>query len=142
VRAIADAFADHGVRVALETGQESAMTMLEALADLGRPEVGVNFDPANMILYGMGDPVAALRLLAGRVAQVHIKDAVPSPTPGRWGSERRAGEGAVEWPAFFGVLAESRLDGDLVIEREGGESRVDDVIAARRLIERYQGARR
>ena len=70
------------MRVALETGQESAVTLLEALADLGRPEVGVNFDPANMILYGAGDPIDAIETLGRHIAHVHVKDATLSTRPG------------------------------------------------------------
>ena len=85
-----DSFTDAGLRIAFETGQETAATLLEALDELARPEVGVNFDPANMILYGMGDPVAAARALASKIAQVHIKDAIPAPRPGDWGPRRRS----------------------------------------------------
>ncbi|MFG0330202.1 MAG: sugar phosphate isomerase/epimerase family protein [Phycisphaerales bacterium] len=135
LRKIAGAFDRHGVRVAFETGQETADTLLAALDELERPEVGVNFDPANMILYGMGDPVEALRRLAPRVAQIHIKDANPSKLPQTWGSEVVVGTGAVDWPAFFEVVRDERIDCDLVIEREAGDSRVADIIAARKLVE-------
>jgi sugar phosphate isomerase/epimerase len=133
LRVVADLFAAEGVRIALETGQESAETLLAVLAELERPEVGVNFDPANMLLYGTGDPVAALRALAPRVLQVHLKDALRSNVPGEWGTEVPLGQGAVDWPAFFAVLAELRLDCDLVIEREAGAARIADVRAARAL---------
>ncbi len=135
--AVADAFAEHGVDVGLETGQEDAETLLGFLRELERPGVGVNFDPANMILYGMGDPVEALRELAPHVRQVHVKDALPTDVPGTWGAEVPAGEGAVDWRAFFGVLGARSVD--LVIEREAGERRLADVRAARELVERLRG---
>lgn len=135
LREVVDVFADAGVRIAFETGQESAQTLAEALDELDRPHAGVNFDPANMILYGMGDPLAALRLLGPRVAQVHIKDALPTRTPGTWGQEVRAGAGAVNWPAFFDALRELGGGRDLVIEREAGDDRLGDVTAARLLVE-------
>lgn len=134
LRAIARVFADRGVRVGLETGQESSDTLLGVLRDLDEPSIGVNLDPANMILYGMGDPVAALRALAPHVVQVHVKDAVPSPVPGRWGEDVVAGTGAVDWPAFFDALRSVPTPCDLVIEREAGEDRVGDVRAAARLV--------
>lgn len=133
LRAVARVFADRGVRVGLETGQESAGTLLAVLRDLDTPNVGVNFDPANMILYGMGDPVAALRALAPRVMQVHIKDALPPLVPGRWGTEVVVGTGAVDWPAFV-EATRTVTPGDLVIEREAGENRVADVRAAASLL--------
>jgi sugar phosphate isomerase/epimerase len=137
LRAVADAFGEHGVGVALETGQETAETLEGVLDDLQRPAVGVNFDPANMILYGMGDPVAALRRLAGVVRQVHVKDAVPARTPGTWGTEVVAGSGAADWTAFFDAAASVDPPPSFVIERESGPDRLRDIVAARDLIEQH-----
>ena len=92
--------------------------------------IGVNFDPANMILYAMGDPVAAVRVLAPRIAQVHIKDAIATKVAGTWGSEVRAGTGAVDWNAFLAALGAVAAPVRLVIEREAGEDRVGDIRAA------------
>lgn len=137
LRQLADVYSAANVRVAFETGQETAATLLSALDELDRPEVGVNFDPANMILYGMGDPVDALRRLAPRIAQIHIKDAIATKTPGTWGSEVPVGAGDVDWPAFFGVCREQGLECDLVIEREAGASRVADISTALAVVQRY-----
>lgn len=135
LREIAALFAVHGTRIAFETGQESADTLAHALDAMGDPVpsvggIGVNFDPANMILYGMGDPVAAVRTLAPRIAQVHIKDALPTKVPGTWGSEVRAGTGAVDWNGFFAALASVPATVRLSIEREAGDDRVGDIRAA------------
>ncbi len=131
LRTLVDVYAEVGVRVGFETGQETADTLLEVLAELDRPTAGVNFDPANMILYGMGEPVAALERLAGRVFQVHVKDARPAQRTGEWGTEVVVGTGAVDWPRFFDVL-DARCPGvDLMIEREAGANRVLDVATAR-----------
>lgn len=135
LRTLADVFAERGVRLGLETGQESAATLLGALQDLRHANVGVNFDPANMILYGMGDPVASLRALARHVVQIHLKDAVATRNPGTWGAEVAVGDGEVDWPAFFGVVGSEMLDVDLVLEREAGESRVADVRRGREWVE-------
>ncbi len=149
LRQLAEIFADHGVQIAFETGQESAGTLLAILVDINsslaartpKLTVGVNFDPANMILYGMGDPVASLRALAPAVRQIHIKDALPAKTPGTWGEEVPAGAGAVDWKAFFGVYRSCGFDAgqgiNLVIEREAGAARVQDVIKAHELIQRH-----
>lgn len=134
LRTVADVFAARGVRVAFETGQEQADTLVEALADIAHPNVGVNFDPANMILYGMGDPVAAIRTLAPHVVQVHVKDAVPTAVPGTWGREVVAGTGAVDWPAFLAAVRNLPRAVDLVIEREAGPTREADIQAAVALI--------
>ncbi len=141
VRQVADVFAAAGVGVALETGQESAETLVGVIRDLDRPNIGVNFDPANMILYGMGEPVAALERLSPWVRQIHIKDAAPTRVPGTWGEEVVAGAGAVNWGAFFRVIAASLPGVDLVIEREAGENRGPDVQAAAALVRRHLGGR-
>ena len=138
LREIADVFAAEGVRVAYETGQETAETLLGVLAEIARPNVGVNFDPANMILYGMGDPVAALRTLGAHVLQVHVKDATATKAPGTWGAEVPVGTGDVDWRSFFDVLHEHQIGCDLMIEREAGDQRVTDMRTARELLEELQ----
>tara|TARA_Y100000589_G_scaffold7018_1_gene6003 strand:+ start:7238 stop:8092 length:855 start_codon:yes stop_codon:yes gene_type:complete len=131
---VVEVFADREVRVAFETGQETSATLLEVLEELGHPSLGVNFDPANMILYGKGDPIEALRALVPHVLQVHIKDAVPTQQPGTWGTETPAGEGAVDWPSFLSIVDGMDRSIDLVIEREGGDRRVEDIRAAVELL--------
>lgn len=134
LRQVVDAFAARNVRVAFETGQESAATLRHVLEDIDRPTLGVNFDPANMILYGMGDPVTALGELASRVRQIHIKDARPSPTAGEWGTEVRVGTGTVDWSAFFSTVRRAGLSVNFLIEREAGEDRIADIRAAAQLV--------
>ena len=75
----------------------------------------------------MGDPLDALRLLLPRVRQAHAKDATPAATPGTWGAEVPVGEGAVDWPAFVEILTGGGFDGELILEREAGTARVDDL---------------
>ncbi len=127
---LADLFASHGLDLLLETGQETAGALTELLVAAERPNLGVNFDPANMVLYGMGDPIAALRLLMPYVRQVHLKDANPAPTPGDWGSEQPVGKGTVDWRAFLSVLSDAGYTGHLVIEREAGATRMEDIATA------------
>jgi hypothetical protein len=141
LREIADIFGGSGVHVAFETGQESAHTLLDVMHELNHPNTGVNFDPANMILYGMGEPVSALRDLAPLVRQIHIKDATPTSTPGTWGSEVPAGTGSVNWGAFFDVVRSSVPDVNMAIEREAGDARVADIQSARSLVHRILSAR-
>ncbi|MCH2162753.1 MAG: sugar phosphate isomerase/epimerase [Phycisphaerales bacterium] len=128
---LADRFHGSAVRVGLETGQENATTLNAALDELDHPNVGVNFDPANMILYGMGDPVEALRMLGERVVQVHAKDALPSAVVGEWGAEVPLGQGAVDWDAFLAEVLALPASPDVLIEREAGEARELDISQAR-----------
>ena len=129
LRELAGIFAASGVRLALETGQEHAHDLAALLARLDGTGIGVNFDPANLVLYGMGNPIPALRLLKPHVLQVHVKDAVPTEVEGTWGVEVPVGEGVVDWNAFFALLDDHPVD--CVIEREAGTSRVADVVTAR-----------
>jgi sugar phosphate isomerase/epimerase len=133
---IADRFAAKGIDLAFETGQETAEALRAFLIRLNRPNVGVNFDPANMILYDKGNPIEALRTLGPWIRQVHIKDARRTKVPGTWGEEVAAGTGEVGWPAFFSALDQVAFNGDLCIEREAGSQRVADIRAARVLVEK------
>lgn len=133
---IAQIFAGRHIALGLETGQETAGALAVFLNRLNAPNLGVNFDPANMLLYDKGDPVEALRVLAPWIRQVHIKDARRAQTPGTWGEEVPVGTGEVDWPGFFGVLKEVKFSGDYVVEREAGSQRVTDVKTAKALIER------
>ncbi len=127
LREVADVFAARGIALGLETGQETAETLDGFLAQLARANVGVNFDPANLILYDKGEPVAALRRLGRWLRQVHIKDANRTRVPGTWGEEVVAGTGQVDWKGFFAALLDLGYAGDLCIEREAGTQRVADI---------------
>jgi sugar phosphate isomerase/epimerase len=127
---VAGEFERAGATLLFETGQETADTLaqfLDALEARGARNVGINFDPANMILYDKGDPIASLRKLLPRARQVHIKDAVRAAKPGTWGTEVPIGEGQVDWAAFIETLAGGDFRGHLVIEREAGQDRAGDV---------------
>lgn len=137
VAEVASIFHQRGIALLLETGQETASTLLAFLQSLharGATNVGVNFDPANMLLYNQGDPIAALAALLPHVRQVHLKDARRTATPGTWGRETPVGEGEVDWRAFVNTLRAGGFTGPWVIEREGGPQRIDDVRQAARLI--------
>ena len=133
---VADLFAAAGIGLGLETGQETAPALAALLQKLRRPNLGVNFDPANMILYNQGDPVAALRVLAPWIRQVHIKDATRAKVAGIWGEEVAVGAGEVDWRAFSATLQQLNYEGDLVIEREAGTQRVADIILAKAVVQR------
>jgi len=106
-------------RLHLETGQESADALLQFIGDVGRSNLFVNFDPANMILYGSGEPIEALRKIGSYVRSVHCKDAKWAARPGEeWGAEVPFGDGDVGAENFLRTLLELRYDGPLTIERE------------------------
>jgi sugar phosphate isomerase/epimerase len=123
----------------LETGQEPAHVLLNFLKDVGRPNLGINFDPANMILYGSGDPVEALDLLGPYVLSVHCKDGdwPAKDAPGSLGAERPLGEGSVGIPRFLEKLKAIGFRGPVNIEREveNREERYRDIRAAVKLLD-------
>jgi sugar phosphate isomerase/epimerase len=103
----------------LETGQETADALLRFIGDVGRPNIFINFDPANMILYGSGEPIEALRKVGAYVRSVHCKDARWAARPGEeWGQEVPLGEGQVGMEDFLRTLDEIGYRGPLTVERE------------------------
>lgn len=135
--AVAALFSEKGIALGLETGQETAAELAELMHELGNGNIGVNFDPGNMLLYDKGDPVGALRTLAPWLKQIHIKDARRTKTPGTWGEEMPAGGGEVNWDAFFATLRELKYTGDFSIEREAGAQRVADIRAGREFLGKF-----
>lgn len=111
----------NGQNFTLETGQEPAKVLMRFIADVHHPTLKINFDPANMILYGTGDPIEALSVLAEHVVSVHCKDGdwPPMDQPQSLGRELPLGQGKVDLPAFLVKLKEVGYRGLLAIEREG-----------------------
>ncbi len=106
-------------RVHLETGQETAEGLLGFIQDVGQENLFINFDPANMILYGTGEPIEALQKVGPYVRSVHIKDAKWSKQPGKsWGQEVPPGQGDVDMLKYLQTLDTIGYSGPLTIERE------------------------
>jgi L-ribulose-5-phosphate 3-epimerase len=121
--------ASRGVIFAMETGQETADLLRRTLDELSMESLKVNFDPANMILYDMGDPIRAIEILGPDIVHVHVKDARPPVSEGEWGEEVPLGEGDVGMAAFLDALTEIEYAGPLVVEREVGSQsqRIEDI---------------
>ncbi len=143
VRRICDHAARHHQTFALETGQEPAQVLLNFLKDVNRPNLGINFDPANMILYGTGDPIEALDVLAQHVISVHCKDGAwpPQDQPNALGTEWPLGAGAVGIERFIAKLKQIQFRGPLNIEREAEnqQQRLIDISMAVELLKRLTG---
>lgn len=118
-----------------ETGQETPVTLLRAIEDIGTGNVGINLDTANLILYGKGNPVDGLRVFGKYVRDLHIKDGL-FPTNGRQlGHETAVGEGMANFPEVFRLLKEANYAGPYTIEREiSGPQQSADIIRARDLV--------
>lgn len=131
VRHICDHAAKYGQTFGLETGQEPADVLLAFFRNVDRKNLRINFDPANMIMYGSGEPIEALRQLGPHVVSVHAKDGVwpPQGVAGALGSERPLGQGDVGMDRFVRTLEEIGFRGPLNIEREceDREARMSDL---------------
>ena len=124
----------YGVELILESGQETAEDLAAFMPRV--PGVGINFDPANMILYAKGKPREAVRILAPWIRQVHVKDACETKKPGTWGDEVPWGMGEVGGEAFLAELEALGYKGNYVVEREAGEDRPGDIRRAVRALRR------
>ena len=103
-----------GVILAFETGQETAARLLRTLDELQSPNIKVNFDPANMFLYDIGDPRFEVEMLGPDIRSVHVKDA-RHPDARHWGQEVRLGQGEVDIRKFISSLKNWAIRGPLVI---------------------------
>lgn len=129
VKYIADYCAKKDMHFNFETGQETPVTLMRLFSDVGADNLGVNFDPANLILYGRGNPVDAIDIYGDKIRGVHVKDGdYPKDDFYKLGRERVVGEGSVNFPVFLPKLLKSGYKGDLYIEREiTGQQRADDI---------------
>jgi L-ribulose-5-phosphate 3-epimerase len=125
---IAEILMKQNLNLLMETGQEAASELLQFLNDVRCRNVFVNFDPANMILYGAGDQIEALQTLGRLIRHIHVKDAIASDQAGMaWGKEVPFGTGQVPVDDFLAALHSADYKGPLVIEREAGDTRLEDV---------------
>ena len=143
-RELAGHAAGKGVVFAVETGPEKAVTLKRLLDEVGSPGLGVNLDPANLVMVAADDPVAAVHALDDYIVHTHAKDGIrlkasdaektcSGQTPPELGpgfKEVPLGEGGVDWDAYLDALSEIAYCGYLTIERECGADRVGDIAAA------------
>jgi len=125
-----------GIFFCFETGQETPITLLRAMKDIGLDNLGVNFDPANLLMYGKANPVDALDILGPYVKGVHAKDGEYPTDPMNLGVEKPLGQGRVNFPLFVSKLKSFGYEGVLTIEREiSGEQQIKDIRMAIEVLE-------
>jgi L-ribulose-5-phosphate 3-epimerase len=128
VKEVAVHLAGYGMEFWFETGQETPVTMLRLIREIGTGNLGVNLDPANLILYGKANPVDALDVFGAYVRSVHAKDGLYPTDPYHLGHEVKIGLGKVNFPALLGRLAEIGYSGPFIIEREiSGDQQIRDI---------------
>jgi sugar phosphate isomerase/epimerase len=131
VKHVAEYCGGKGLGFNFETGQETPVTLMRIIKDIGLGNVGINLDPANLIMYGRGNPVDALDIFKGYIKGVHVKDGDYSTDFYNLGEERPIGEGSVNFPVFLPKLLKQGYTGDLYIEREiSGERQRADILRA------------
>ena len=130
----------NGQSFLFETGQETPVTLLRAIGDIGTGNLGINLDPANLILYGKGNPVDALDVFGQYVMDIHGKDGC-YPTDGNsLGKEMPIGKGKVNFPALIAKLKEIGYDGTITIEREiSGDQQIKDILESKVMLEELIG---
>jgi len=126
----------NGQQFRYETGQETPVTLVRALEDVGLDNQGVNFDLANLILYGKANPVDAIEILAPYIQGIHAKDGLWPTNPRALGKEVPIGQGKVDFPRIIARLKQLNYQGAVTIEREiSGPRQIDDVRAAKAYLE-------
>jgi sugar phosphate isomerase/epimerase len=140
IRAVAAYCRRNGQQFRCETGQETPITLVRAIRDVGLDNVGVNFDAANLILYGKANPVDAVDILGPYIQGVHAKDGLYPTDPKQLGQEVPIGQGRVNFPVLIEKLKKIGYRNPLTIEREiSGEKQTADILAAKAYLEGLVG---
>ncbi len=127
----------NGQHFCFETGQETPVTLLRTIEDVGAPNLGINLDPANLIMYGKANPVDALDVIGKYVMGVHAKDGEYPTNARKLGGEKPLGKGRVNYPALIGKLKALGYCGALTIEREiSGDERIRGIRLAKEVLEK------
>lgn len=140
MREVASYCKRNGQNFRYETGQETPITLVRAIQDVGVDNQGVNFDLANLILYGKANPVDAIELLGPYVQGIHAKDGMWPTNPKELGQEVPIGKGKVDFPRIIARLKELNYRGAVTIEREiSGPQQAEDVREAKTYLEKLIG---
>ncbi|MFU0799292.1 MAG: TIM barrel protein [Xylanivirga thermophila] len=135
IREVASYCKNLGIYFNFETGQETPITLIRTIEDTGLDNLGINLDPANLLLYGKANPVDAVDIYKNLIRGVHVKDG-KYPTDGRHlGEETAMGEGMVNFPLLLDRLIKYNYQGALTIEREiTGPKQKEDIIKAKEIL--------
>jgi len=130
----------NGQNFRYETGQETPITLVRAMGDVGLDNQGINFDLANLILYGKANPVDAIEILGPYVQGIHAKDGMWPTNPKQLGEEVPIGKGKVDFPRIIERLKQLNYRGAVTIEREiSGPQQLEDVRAEKTYLEKLIG---
>ncbi len=133
VRELAEYVGALGLNLLLESGGESPIVLKRLIEDVGMGNVYSNLDTANLIMYGLGNPVDAVYTLSSYIKSMHVKDGLPPVTPGELGKETEFMEGFVDFPRVLSILKKNGFEGPYIIERE-----ISDASSATRITQTLQ----
>ena len=107
-----------GIDIYFETGQETPVTLLRAILDIGTGNLFVNYDTANLVMYGKANPVDGLKVIGKYVKALHAKDGSYPVNPNELGKEVPIPGGEVDFPAVISYLKKLGFKGNITIECE------------------------
>lgn len=124
-----------GLEMCFETGQETPITLLRVMRDIGTPNLGINLDPANLLMYGKANPIDAIDIFGSRIKGVHAKDGEYPVEPDELGAEKPLGEGRVNFEMLLAKLLKMGYGSPITIEREiSGERQIEDIKRAVKML--------
>ncbi|WP_018616944.1 sugar phosphate isomerase/epimerase family protein [Segetibacter koreensis] len=129
-----------GIDVYFETGQETPVTLLRALEDIGTGNLFVNYDTANLVLYGKANPLDGLKVLGKYVRSFHAKDGLYPTNPNELGKEVLIPKGEVNFPAIISFLKKMNFKGNITIECELSGDNKDYIVNTKRYLEKLISA--
>ena len=124
-----------GINFYFETGQETPVTLLRAIEDIGTGNMFVNYDTANLAMYGKANPLDGLKILSKYLKAFHAKDGTYPTDPDHLGKEVPIPEGVVDFPAVIGYLKEIDFKGEVIIECELSDRKGDYILNTKRYLE-------
>ena len=136
IKELAEYCKANGQYLLFETGQETPITLKRTIVDVGTGNLGINLDPANLLLYGKANPCDAVDIFGDYVRGVHGKDGEYPTDPRYLGEEKRIGDGRVNFPVLVKKLKEHGYNGSITIEREiDGDKQIEDILYAKKFLE-------
>jgi len=135
LRHLVQYYSSLGIQLNMETGQETPTTLLRVIGDVKADNLGINFDPANFLMYGKANPIDALEMLAPYIYGVHAKDGEYPTCGAKLGTEKPLGKGSVNMELFIKTLLKVGYKGAITIEREiSGEQQRKDILVGMKLL--------
>lgn len=136
IRDLAEYCKANGQYLLFETGQETPITLKRTILEVGTGNLGINLDPANLLLYGKANPCDAVDVFGDYVRGVHGKDGEYPTDPRYLGEEKRIGDGRANFPVLIKKLVEHGYNGSITIEREiDGDKQIEDILYAKKFLE-------